>query len=93
MSNQARRVIKIEHSDVDSFTSRDDALYDRLNLYDSLTSEGTGLVTVYLHHLEEVIAEAEAGELELSPETIKALKADIEIAKSEGNLWLDYYII
>ena len=95
MSNQARRVIKIEYAEVESFNSHDDALYDQLNLYESINSAGTGLVTIDLHRLEEVIAEVEAGDIELSlkPETIERLKADIEIAKKEGNPWLDYYII
>lgn len=92
MSNHAYRVIEIKHADEESFSSWDQDLYDRLSIYGSLDSDGCGLVTIDLEELEQAVAEAEAGELKLSPETITRFKADIQTAKESENTWVEYYI-
>ncbi len=94
MSIRAYRVIEIKTEVKDSFNLwHDKKLMDFLNqegdFFGPLSSDATGLTSISIEVLQGAIDNAI--DLELDENIIKALKADIEFAKSRGDDWVEYY--
>ncbi len=88
MSTSAYRVIKIEYADTPSFNLSDNIkllqfFEERIDFYESLNSKGSGMFEIPVNILKKAIKMSK--ELDIDEDSVKVIKQDIGIAKSNKN--------
>lgn len=90
MSVRAHRVRKIEYNGESFNLSFDEDLVDFLDaedrLFDQLNEDGCGFAEISVETLERALTE-----VNLEPETKKAIEKDLNWAKENDQDWIRYY--